>query len=338
MSGFGSSTTSERTSFNQRSVESIIEHVALNAALAASTQLAAHVKPGNIHRYHDFKETKMEHYLSSAVALHTPMAEIAKRGVMVQRGLIDQDEVDMGWIIAEAVKDGVKWHSGGLTNLGILFLFAPVAAASGYILSENAADRIDTIDVKQIPKLAYKFVENTTPEDTINIFSTLYKVQSEIYPMSSAVGISLPESINELLEEEVNLLDFYNLHKQKNLIFQEISSFYEISSKAGLSAFNEAITEGSSMVDAITHTYISLLSLNPDSIILRNNGMEMAVRIMNMAKQVIQHGGYLSKEGRELTNELELFTRKHETTINPGVTADLTANVTFFATLSGIRP
>ena len=86
------------------SVKGISNHIALNAILAGATQVASPVKPGNVHRYHDFKLTKMEHYLSSAVALNNPMFELATRGVLTERGLIDIDEVDMGWIIAEVTE------------------------------------------------------------------------------------------------------------------------------------------------------------------------------------------------------------------------------------------
>ena len=108
--------------------------------MAGATQVASPVKPGNVHRYHDFKATKMEHYLSSAVALNNPMFELSTRGILTERGLIDIDEVDMGWIIAEAAKDNIKWHNGGMTNLGMLFLFSPIALAAGYLISESDKD------------------------------------------------------------------------------------------------------------------------------------------------------------------------------------------------------
>ncbi|OLS24128.1 MAG: 2-(5''-triphosphoribosyl)-3'-dephosphocoenzyme-A synthase [Candidatus Heimdallarchaeota archaeon LC_2] len=319
------------------SVKGISNHIALNAILAGATQVASPVKPGNVHRYHDFKLTKMEHYLSSAVALNNPMFELATRGVLTERELIDIDEVDMGWIIAEAAKDNVKWHNGGITNLGMLFLFSPIALAAGYLISENDSD-FDDINLNKLPTIATKFLENTTPEDTVNIFSMLYHLKSETYPMSRSIGISLPESISQLLENEINLLDFYSQYKKKNLLFQELCNNYKLIFTYGLNAFNEAINEKASMVNAITHTYITLLSLNLDSIIFRKHGRDKAFKVMQQAKNIMENGGFLTSRGRILTYEMDKSLHNKVETINPGVTADLTATVTFISTLSGIRP
>lgn len=279
----------------------------------------------------------MEHYLSSAVALNNPMSELATRGVLTERGLIDIDEVDMGWIIAEAAKDNVKWHKGGMTNLGMLFLFSPIALAAGYLISESDTD-YNNLDLQKIPQLATKFLENTTPEDTVNIFSMLYHLKSETYPTSRSIGISLPESISQLLENEINLLDFYSQYKKKNLLFHELCNNYKQIFSYGLNAFNEAINEQAPMVDAIAHTYVTLLSLNLDSIVFRKHGKDKAFKIMQKAKNIMENGGFLTSRGRILTYELDKSLHSKSETVNPGVTADLAATVTFISTLGGIRP
>jgi triphosphoribosyl-dephospho-CoA synthetase len=318
-------------------VKGISNHIALNAILAGATQVASPVKPGNVHRYNDFKNDKMEHYISSAVSLNNPMFELSTRGILVERGNIDIDEVDMGWIIAEAAKDNINWHKGGITNLGMLFLFSPIALAAGHIISECDTD-YDSIDIKKIPEVANNFLENTTPEDTVNIFSMLYDLKSELYPLSHSIGISLPESVSELLENEINLLDFYLSYKKQNLLFQELSNGYSMVLSYGINAFDEAINEGLSMVDAISHTYITLLSLNPDSLVFRKNGRDEAFKIMQKAKNIMENGGFLTSRGRILTYELDKSLQNKVVTINPGTTADLTAAVTFVATLGGTRP
>ncbi|MHA2170560.1 MAG: triphosphoribosyl-dephospho-CoA synthase, partial [Candidatus Kariarchaeaceae archaeon] len=194
------------------------------------------------------------------------------------------------------------------------------------------------IDVKQIPKIAMNFIENTTPEDTVNIFSMLYQLNTEIYPRSNTIGITLPERINDLLEQEINLSTFFTNQRTKNQLFAEIIDSYPISFGKGLSAFYESINEGASMVDSITHSYIHLLSINPDSRVYNKHGREAALSIRGKAKQIVDFGGYLTEIGKEKTRDLEKFLAKDGKVINPGTTADLVANVTFIATLNGIRP
>ncbi len=224
-----------------------------------------------------------------------------------------------------------------MSTLGMLFLFSPIALAAGYLISETDGD-YDKIDLTKLPKIANNFLENTTPEDTVNIFSILYDLKSEIYPMSRSIGISLPESISQLLENEINLLDFYSQYKKQNLLFQELSNNYDLIFGYGLNAFNEAINEGASMVDSITHTYVTLLSLNPDSLVFRKYGRDEAFKVMQKAKNIMENGGFLTSKGRILTYELDKSLQSKSETINPGVTADLTATVTFIATLGGARP
>lgn len=323
---------------SERSTYSISNQIALNATLAAAIQVSSHIKPGNAHRFINANESRMEHYLSSSIALNIPMGQLAQRGIMVERGLIDIDEVDMGWIIGTAAKEGVKWQSGGVINLGMLFLFSPIAAAAGYLLSKNRDNGDEIIDLEKLPKIAVKFIENTTPEDTVNIFSMLHDLNAVFYSGSGSNNSSLPESVNEILEAEINLKDFYNFHSKKNYLFKELSDAYPLSFSIGISAFNEAINEGKSMIDAISHTYVNLLSINPDSKIYQNHGKTIALKVRQKAKYIVEFGGYLTKEGCEMTKDLEDYLKADGNNYYPETTADLTANVTFLATLSGIRP
>lgn len=319
------------------SVKSISNHISLNASLAASLQVAAHVKPGNVHRYHDFRETRLEHYLSSAVLLNNPIVELATRGILTERELIDIDEVDMGWIIAEAAKENAKWHHGGMTNLGMLFLYSPIALAAGFMLSE-ADQNLNSINFKELPKIAMDFLDNTTPEDTVNVITMLYHLKTEVYPMSNIIGISLPESITDVLEEEINLLEFFKVNSKKNLIFDQIQKSYSDIFSIGFSAFEEALNESLTMIDAISHTYITLLSTNLDSLVYRKYGKDEALKIMQKAKNIMDNGGFLTSKGRILTYELDKYLQRPDSTINPGAMADLTSTVTFLATLKGYRP
>ena len=77
--------------------------------------------------------------------------------------------------------------------------------------------------------------------------------------------------------------------KKKNLLFQELCNNYELIFTYGINAFNEAINENASMVDAITHTYITLLSLNLDSIVFRKHGRDKAFKVMQQAKNIMEN-------------------------------------------------
>ena len=182
------------------------------------------------------------------------------------------------------------------------------------------------------------FLDNTTPEDTVNVITMLYHLKTEVYPMSNIIGISLPESISDVLEEEINLLEFFKANSKKNLIFDQIQKSYSDIFSIGLSAFEEALNESLTMIDAISHTYITLLSTNLDSLVYRKYGKDEALKVMQKAKNIMENGGFLTSKGRILTYELDKYLQRPDSTINPGAMADLTSAVTFLATLKGYRP
>ena len=158
----------------EKSSSTISNYISLNATLAASIQITTEILPGNISRKNNLKSIKMEQALTSALALSKPIMDMATRGIMVQKGFIEFDEVDMGWIIGETIDDTSKWNYSNNMNIGRLCLFSPIAAAAGYLLSENANNPDYEINMDDLQKYALDFLINTTPEDTVQLFGKFY--------------------------------------------------------------------------------------------------------------------------------------------------------------------
>ncbi|MDP6641398.1 MAG: triphosphoribosyl-dephospho-CoA synthase, partial [Nitrososphaerales archaeon] len=61
-------------------MEKIAKDVMNAAQLAASLEVSATPKPGNVHRNADYPSTRFEHFLSGAVALGPAISSAASQG------------------------------------------------------------------------------------------------------------------------------------------------------------------------------------------------------------------------------------------------------------------
>lgn len=319
---------------NSKTPRNIANWIATKALFSSNIQFSANIKPGMVSRSYG---SNLDKYLTSSVLIHHPVFEIASRGVMVERGLIDFDEVDMGWLISEAIAQENQWHQGTILNLGKLFLMAPIAAGVGYIISEMESNN-DFFDINDIQEYTILFLENSTPEDTVNLYKTLSKVKPLIDFNLFTDGGSIHEEIENILASEMNLLDFYNKLSDNYLIYKELASNYEISTKVGFSSFYEALNEDYEFKDAITHTYVSIMSQYPDSTVFHTAGRVKALKISQMAKEVVELGSIFNPDGIKKMEDLQEYYSKNIGNVVPTCIDDLTTNITFLAALSGLKP
>lgn len=304
--------------------------IAQNATLAVTIQAVTDVRPGNISRYHNFNKFKIENYMKFAVSMNQPIIDMATRGIMVDRGFIDFDEVDMGWILSEAIK---KYSTGKGSDhyIKMLLTFSPLAASAGYLLSGMEKEEIQLNDLK---KISMEFLENTTPEDADHLFSSLYDLNLNRFNYIQNFSETKIEGSNYMLEEEVNLIEFYGLFKKDSLILSELHSEYQFSFDKGISAFDEAIQNTRSVTDAITHTFLHVLA-NKTPKINSQVDPHLGFRIKNEAKTIIEEGGYLSSKGKVLTGKLENEIYNFEIPVELSEIAEITATISFIALLRG---
>jgi triphosphoribosyl-dephospho-CoA synthase len=132
-------------------------YVAGCAQLATLLEVSAYPKPGNVHRLHDFMTTKYEHFLAGSIAISPSINKLAKAGFDIRTGHKNWEELGLGNCVYSAIKNSFKWQSGGNVNLGIILLFAPIAAAAGFIL------RDESIRVDDLIQVAIKVMKSTSP-------------------------------------------------------------------------------------------------------------------------------------------------------------------------------
>ena len=303
------------------------------AILASLLEVSAYPKPGNVHRTADFPDTTFEHFISGGVAIGESMRNLAVNGYMAARGILDYADIGLGAFIQKAVRDSASWQGGGNINLGIVLLTAPLSAAAGAALSEN-----ERIDPQNLRSCLQKVLENSRPEDVISVYSAIGESMSpENLGSVDELDILDEESKVRIRNENMNLVEVFRCGAERDLICKEYSSGYQIIFEKGYPYLLRKLKTESTNT-SIVDTFLYLLSLNPDSLIIRKSGIDKAREISRKAGKILESGGNGIDEGKKLNHQLDAELQREKGALNPGTTADLISATIFLALLTGWRP
>jgi triphosphoribosyl-dephospho-CoA synthase len=278
----------------------ISEKIGLATELACLLEVSAE-KPGNVTPSHDFKDTKYQDFLISAVAIGKAFRNVSNASV--------------GETILQAVKD-TRSLTNVNTNLGIILLLAPIAKAYSYgempELKMNLKHVLNNLSIDDA-KLVYEAIRIACP---------------------GGMGKIEDHDINDT-DVNITLLEAMEQAKEKDSIAREYTTGYKIILEIGLPAFKDALKKVGIFSDAVIQTFMTILSQVPDTLIARKSGMDKAKDIANHAADAIKSGGIFNEIGRNKIKNLNTLLCRGEKSIapnnrlNPGTTADLTAAVLF---------
>lgn len=299
------------------------------AILAAVLEVSASPKPGNVHRFRDFTDTKFEHFLGAAIGAGPIWRKVAQRGVLAALGEREFSQIGVGeWIFA-AVEEGTQWHQGRNPNLGIILLLIPLCAAAGMTLvAEKSA-------VQELRTSLAIILQATTVEDAVAVVKAIQLIQPGGLGTAPEYSVTNPSIIEQLKTDRINLLSLFKMCSDRDLICYEYLHDFKITFEEGVPAFKENLMH-TDFNRATIQTFLALLATHPDTHVRRKFGSEVASQIFTRAKQVLAKGGVYTDEGWK---EIHLFDKElHETGINPGSIADITAATLFVGLYEGARP
>jgi len=310
----------------------IPQHVSECLQLALLLEVSAYPKPGNVHRTADFKSTRYEHFLASAVALAPHFAYCAASGVAVHDEKLRLGEIAVGKAIKTAVNDVSKWQHGGNTILGSIILLMPIAPAAGMTLAEGK------FSVKRLRRRLKSVVESTTSDDAVNLYDAIGTAKPGGLGKAPELDVTKASSAKEIKKGKVSLLQVFKISAPWDSISSEWVNNYHITFDIGYPFLVQQLKETDDTNVATVNTFLKILSEVPDTLIARKAGKLKAKEISLQAKKVLEKGGLSTKEGAEslLSFDKQLRTRRHE--LNPGTTADITSAVLALAILDGYRP
>jgi triphosphoribosyl-dephospho-CoA synthase len=315
--------------------KAIPEYVSRCLQLAVLLEVSAHPKPGNVHRTADFKGTRYEHFLASAVALEPHFRHAARHGVSTRNGDaggIGLSQVGVGGIIRDAVQDVTLWQHGGNTVLGTIILLMPVAAAAGKTLAKGE------FSVDELRRGIRFVVGSTTSEDAVNLYEAISIAQPGGIGKAPKLDVTDASSKEEIIKEKVTLYEVFKISAPWDSISAEWVNGYNITFTIGYPFLIQQLEKTRDINIATVHTFLEILSRIPDTLIARKAGVPLAKEVSEHAGKVLEEGGLKTPKGRDMLVRFDAELRASAHTLNPGTTADITATVLAVAILNGYRP
>ncbi|MFW9896708.1 MAG: triphosphoribosyl-dephospho-CoA synthase [Candidatus Thorarchaeota archaeon] len=300
--------------------------------LASLLELAGWPKPGNVHRTKGFGNTSFEHFLAGITAIQPCFKKLCERCFKTSYNIsIDFGSISLGLFYRNAANEMMKWQSGGNVLLGHILILAPLVAATTVCLKTNL------INFDNFKHHLIKVIDGSTAEDTINLYKAIKSCNPGGLGTVEKYDITNNNSIKEIQRDNINLKKIFTLSKEYDLISSEYSTGFSIILNEGLPYFIEQISQFQNPNIATVNTFLKILSVHLDTLIIRKSGIEAAFYVSESAKRILQKGGISTDEGLELTLKLDEELQKKEGNLNPGTTADLLAGTIFCALIFGFK-
>jgi triphosphoribosyl-dephospho-CoA synthase len=310
----------------------VADEIGRCAALSILLEVSGYPKPGNIHRVRDFEKTKFEHFLCSAVAITPAMTTLAINGALLGLNRLSTDEVDLGKHILKAISDTQIWQHGGNTNLGSVLLLAPLCCAAG------AASSLGMMTPGGIRKEVNGIIHGTTPRDAVNVYEAINVARPGGLRSVPELDVNSEASRTEILQRNMSLYKIFEISSSWDNISKELVTDMRVTFEIGHPTFVSTFEKTQDTNIATVHTFLTILSKEMDSLVVRKKGESVARELSQRAKEILDAGGLTSGRGRRMVQSFDEDLAKEGNRLNPGSTADLTCSSIMVALLEGWRP
>ncbi|MFQ6129483.1 MAG: triphosphoribosyl-dephospho-CoA synthase [Candidatus Hadarchaeaceae archaeon] len=308
-----------------------IEDIARAAQLASALEVSGYPKPGNVHRTADLEEMTFEHFIASSIAIGPVLLDVAKKGFRVGKGEIKTADIGVGVAIKNAIENTMKWQRNGNTNLGIVLLLTPLAAAAGITLAKEGE-----IEMKKLRASLSNVLRSTTHEDALNVYDAILTANPEGLGRVDELDLKNVASKKRIKEERISLYEIMDISSGWDNISKEWVTDMRITFEFGYPLVKKFYERTKNMNTTTVQSFLEMLSKYPDTYVQRIHGKKIAEKVSEKARAIIEKGGMLTSAGRVLITKFDDELRKKD--INPGTTADLTASSLMLAILDGLRP
>ena len=261
----------------------LLMRAAERAQLAMMLEVCAFPKPGNVDRCHDYPDTSLEHFLASTIFAR-PALEEAERG-----------EGRLGEIIHHAVRQ-TNCHKGGNTHFGAFILLIPLVYGG-------------TIEG------AMKAIERTDTSDAVAFYQAFGLTKVRTYS-EDELDVNDPKSLAELRDREMTLLDVMGHSAANDMVAREWVTGFPLTRRGA-----DLLRQFGNGRQAIVQMFVTLLSQEPDTFIVKKHGIIVAQETMRKAREVL--------DGRETLENFDQDCIDRD--INPGSIADITIAAIFVA-------
>jgi len=318
--------------------------------LASALEVSGWPKPGNVHRTKDEESTRFEHFIAGAVAIGPALREAALKGMDAGEGLIDPQQVGLGYYVKMAIGDVAAIHLGGNTHLGSSLLLIPLAASAGKTFVEKGM-----MNFRRLRDNVETLMRTTTPKDAVDVYEAI-RMAGDTEQLGKWSGSGAPDvyaegSEDRLTSAGITLYEAMKTASSWDTIASEWANGMKVSFEVGYPTLVEVYARTADINIATVHTYLTILSTVPDTFIARKVGLkevkdiskavevgrEKTSWITEVAGNILKVGGLTTPEGREAIEKFDDRLHQAKGLLNPGTSADLTTSSLMIALLCGLR-
>ncbi|MBP1911033.1 triphosphoribosyl-dephospho-CoA synthase [Thermococcus stetteri] len=272
-------------------------------------------KPGNVNRYHDFRDLTIYNFLFADTALVSVYYEAVRTAELIRGGELVPSETGIGTLIKRAVKVSKETQDAN-PNFGVLVLGIPLAM--GASLSKN---------VMEAGEKAKELIRASTVRDTMDLYQAIRMANPKGMVKGVQYDVYSDEAFNELFRDGVNLWMLAEMSCGRELVFCEWLTGYELTYTLAERLFQ--LIKELPLEDAVVRAFLELLSSSEDTLIVRKAGKGEAKLVMEKAKAVLDGGLTLE--------EFDAFLREKGDLRNPGSLADIMAASLSVLALAGLK-
>lgn len=283
---------------NQSEADSLADRAICDAVASACLLEATARKPGNVHPGAAFEDISYADFVRSAHVIAPVFADSSRRSV--------------GATVLEAVHR-TQASVGRNTNLGIVLLFAPLAAVPNEQLLTDGVQGV---------------LDGLTVDDAKDVYAAIRLAQ--------AGGLGKEAQADVSTEPTITLQEAMRLAADRDAIAAEYSHGFPLTLGFGLDQLRSEVNFADNWQESVIRLHLLLMSRQPDTLIARKRGRDEARESSAMAKAVLDAGWPESCSGLERIVELDTWLRAVGNKRNPGTTADLVAATLFAAIREGV--
>lgn len=287
------------------------------AAQIACLLEASAPKAGNVHPTASFADMTFAHFVGSAAALGQTMSAWECQ---------PQQSQSVGKSILEMVKANER-RVGRNTNLGTLLLFGPVVRGCSTLVASSPTTTHLTPEI--LRTAIREVLAHLTPDDSADVYQ--------------AINLAAPGGMGKREQDDLvdtpppDLLSAMAQVADWDAVARQFTNGYADVFEVLLPWLHEELSGASEPVEAICRLQIRWLAEEPDGLIRRKAGVELAEQVQTMAGRVerqLREAVDISVLQFEPYRNLDEFLRSQGNRLNPGTTADLIATTLFVQLLS----
>jgi triphosphoribosyl-dephospho-CoA synthase len=287
---------------------------------------ASSPKPGNVNRQMGFSDTDYRHFLASASLMSRSLHLSAERGVSLADGEIQPSEIQLGELILQCASDTFTGINRRNTILGTILLYVPLVVSCAATIRQE-----QKFSVQRLVKWLKTIVDNTTVEDTVNLYkafrlarstSPKHNESTNWTDAHSRYDIDNKQVFENIEDDRLTLQGLFKMSSEVDEISNEWANQFNLTLTKVFPYLNGITENLEDLEEGIVQTFIWLLSLRPDGLITKKAGEIRAEEVRALAEKIMAAWNH-SAGPMEVMVQLDDELRKEGNLLNPGTTADL---------------